>query len=78
MLVGRNTEFFRQKEKPVGLIKPSDGGDGGYSDRNGSSSSYGVALPGMRSVRSPIALSVSWLMFVIDARQDVSHDGFTG
>jgi hypothetical protein len=55
MLVSRNAEFFRQKEKPVGFIKPSDGGDGGYSDRNGPSTSYGVALPGMRSVRPQIS-----------------------
>lgn len=49
MLIGRNAEFFRQKEKNVGFIKPSDGGDGGLHERNGSTSSA-MALPGMRPV----------------------------
>jgi len=49
MLLGRNSEFFRQKEKNVGFIKPSDGGDGGLHERNGATSSA-MALPGMRPV----------------------------
>jgi hypothetical protein len=49
MLLGKNPEFFRQKEKPVGFIKPTDGGDGGLRDRNGVSSTA-MPLPGMRPV----------------------------
>jgi hypothetical protein len=49
MLVGRNAEFFRQKEKNIGFIKSNDGGDGGLHDRNGSA----MELPGMRPVRRP-------------------------
>jgi hypothetical protein len=49
MLLGKNADFFRQKEKNVGFIKPTDGGDGGYSQRNGSASPP-VSLPGMRAV----------------------------
>lgn len=52
MLIGRNTEFFRQKEKNVGFIKSNDGGDGGLHERNGPTSSA-MALPGMRPVRPP-------------------------
>ena len=50
MLLGKNPEFFRQKEKPVGFIKPTDGGDGGLRDRNGATSAA-MPLPGMRSVK---------------------------
>jgi len=50
MLLGRNAEFFRQKEKPVGFIKATDGGDGGYSERN--ESTYSVGPPGVRNVHS--------------------------
>jgi len=50
MLLTKNAEFFRQKEKSVGFIKSTDGGDGGYSGRNGSASPP-MALPGMSSVR---------------------------
>jgi hypothetical protein len=49
MLLGKNPEFFRQKEKNVGFIKPTEGGDGGYNERS-SSTSPGVPLPGMRAV----------------------------
>ena len=52
MLLTRSAEFFRQKEKPVGFIKAADGGDGGYSERNGSM--HGVALPGMRNVHATL------------------------
>jgi hypothetical protein len=51
MLLGKNPEFFRQKEKSVGFIKPVEGGDGGYHER-GSSTSPGVPLPGLRAVNS--------------------------
>jgi hypothetical protein len=50
MLLGKNPEFFRQKEKPVGFTKPTDGGDGGLGDRIGATSSA-MPLPGMRSVK---------------------------
>jgi len=50
MLLNKNAEFFRQKEKPLGFVKSKDGGDGGYSERNGSASPP-MALPGMSSVR---------------------------
>ena len=49
MLLTKNAEFFRQKEKNVGFIKSSDGGDGGLHERNGSTSP-GIPLPGMRAV----------------------------
>jgi hypothetical protein len=54
MLLGRNPEFFRQKEKNLGLIKSNDGGDGGLREhqRNGSTSPP-VALSGMRAVPPP-------------------------
>jgi hypothetical protein len=51
MLLGKNPEFFRQKEKPVGFIKPVDGGDGGLRDRSGATSAA-MPLPGMRPVKS--------------------------
>ena len=52
MLIARNAEFFRQKEKNVGFIKSNDGGDGGLHERHGSTSSA-MTLPGMRPVRPP-------------------------
>jgi len=44
MLLGKNAEFFRQKEKPLGLIKPTEGGDGGLHENEA------MALPGLRQV----------------------------
>jgi hypothetical protein len=51
MLLRKTPEFFRQSEKNVGLIKPTDGGDGGLYERN-SSTTPGLPLPGMRQVSS--------------------------
>lgn len=56
MLLGKNPEFFRQKEKPVGFIKPTDGGDGGLRERNGATSAA-MPLPGMRPVNLAISLA---------------------
>lgn len=50
MLLGRNPDFFRQKEKNVGFIRSTDGGDGGLYERNGNTSPSGMALSGMRAV----------------------------
>ena len=50
MLLGKDPEFFRQKEKNVGFIRSTDGGDGGLYERNGSTGRLGMALPGMRAV----------------------------
>ena len=52
MLLGKNPEFFRQKEKNVGFIRSTDGGDGGLYERNGNMGASGMALPGMRAVNS--------------------------
>jgi hypothetical protein len=52
MLLGKNPEFFRQKEKNVGFIRSTDGGDGGLYERNGNMGPSGMALPGMRAVNS--------------------------
>jgi hypothetical protein len=48
MLIGKNPEFFRQKEKNVGFIKSTDGGDGGKSPP--------MALPGMKPVFSYVVI----------------------
>ena len=56
MLLGRNAEFFRQKEKNVGFIKSNNGGDGGFHERNASTSE--MALPGMRPVRPTVEVGL--------------------
>ena len=63
MLLGRNPEFFRQKEKNVGLIRPSDGGDGGLYEKNEYTSPQGMVLPGMREVQPLICRGRTKLFF---------------
>ena len=50
MLLSKNAEFFRQKEKNWGFIKSTDG-DGGYSQRN-VSATPNASPHGIRNVMS--------------------------
>ena len=69
MLLGKHPEFFRQKEKNVGLIRSTDGGDGGLYEKNEYTSPQGMTLPGMRAVKPRESNKLN-----LDEGQNFSHN----
>lgn len=65
MLLGKNAEFFRQKEKPLGLVKSNDG-DGGLHGTGA------MPLPGMRQVLQQFVSLTN-----ADKGQDFPHHDIT-